>query len=237
MTDPEWDMTETEWMECTEPELMAYFLGDDLSPRKLRLFGCAQVRGVWDVFEKDALRQATEVAERFADGLATKKELQSACKLAKSAYEGVGDIIADHGAMFVEGICLPSPWVKMGTGSSGGIGAVAAEAWSNDDKPWHVAHEEATTLHCQLLRDIAGNPFHPVTFDPSWRTTAVVSLAKSIYENRNMPVGTFDNASLAVLADASEEAGCDVVNMLEHLRQPGDHVRGCWVVDLILGIS
>jgi hypothetical protein len=39
----------------------------------------------------------------------------------------------------------------------------------------------------------------------------------------------------AILADALEEAGCTDAAILSHLRGPGPHVRGCWVVDLLLG--
>jgi hypothetical protein len=61
-------------------------------------------------------------------------------------------------------------------------------------------------------------------------TTTVQQLAESIYSDR-----AFDR--LQVLADALEEAGCDNADILAHCRSPGPHVRGCWVVDLILGKS
>jgi hypothetical protein len=38
-----------------------------------------------------------------------------------------------------------------------------------------------------------------------------------------------------VLADALEEAGCSESEILRHCREPGEHVRGCWVVDLVRG--
>src|SRR5205085_12433942 len=78
-----------------------------------------------------------------------------------------------------------------------------------------------------LLRDIVGNPFRPVALDPAWRTAAVVGLAEAIYAGR-----AFDR--LPILADALEDAGCDNPDVLAHCRGPGPHVRGCWVVDLIL---
>ena len=46
--------------------------------------------------------------------------------------------------------------------------------------------------------------------------------------------GTLDPFRLALLSDALEESGCDDA-LLAHLRSPGPHVRGCHVVDLILG--
>jgi hypothetical protein len=65
----------------------------------------------------------------------------------------------------------------------------------------------------------------------------VVRLAQAAYDERHMPEGTLDNVWLAVLADALEEAGCSDAEILNHLRRPGPHVRGCWVIDLCLGKS
>ena len=43
--------------------------------------------------------------------------------------------------------------------------------------------------------------------------------------------GAFDR--LPVLADALEDAGCVGV-LPTHLRQTGEHPRGCWALDLLL---
>ena len=79
-----------------------------------------------------------------------------------------------------------------------------------------------------LAREVFGNPFHPVTVDPAWLSPTVVSLATAIYEER-----AFDR--LPVLADALEDAGCTNSDLLNHCRQPAEHARGCWAVDLLLG--
>lgn len=72
-------------------------------------------------------------------------------------------------------------------------------------------------------------------FDPCpWINPTVQSLATAAYEHRT-PQGHLDAARLAVLADALEEAGCDSEDVLRHLRHPGPHVRGCWVLDLLTG--
>jgi hypothetical protein len=82
-----------------------------------------------------------------------------------------------------------------------------------------------------LLREVDGPaPYRSVTADPSWLTSAVVSLAEGIYADR-----AFDR--LPILADALQDAGCDNSDVLEHCRGPGPHVRGYWVVDLVLGKS
>src|SRR5262249_28262495 len=87
---------------------------------------------------------------------------------------------------------------------------------------------------CELLHEVFGNPFRSISFVPSWRTTAVVTLARAAYDDRVLPAGTLDPDRLAVLSDALEEAGCDNADVLAHLRGPGPHVRGCWVLDLLL---
>src|SRR5262249_27906398 len=79
-----------------------------------------------------------------------------------------------------------------------------------------------------LIRDIIGNPFRPVTLNPTWRTPAVTSLAQAAYDERHLPSGELDTQRLAILADALEEAGCTSAEILDHLRSPGPHVRGCW---------
>jgi hypothetical protein len=58
---------------------------------------------------------------------------------------------------------------------------------------------------------------------------------QAIYPWRQLPSGYLGSHRLAVLADALEEAGCIDADILNHCRQPGEHVRGCWVVDLLLG--
>jgi hypothetical protein len=75
------------------------------------------------------------------------------------------------------------------------------------------------------------NEYRPVLVDAAWLTwndATIHKLAHSIYADR-----AFDR--LPILADALEDAGCDNADILAHCRGPGPHVRGCWVVDLILG--
>ncbi|MBA4189509.1 MAG: hypothetical protein C0467_16090 [Planctomycetaceae bacterium] len=78
------------------------------------------------------------------------------------------------------------------------------------------------------MREIFGNPFRLVSFDPEWRTSTVLALAQHIYSARDFSV-------MAILGDALEDAGCENEDVLSHCRGPGQHVRGCWVCDLVLG--
>jgi hypothetical protein len=81
-----------------------------------------------------------------------------------------------------------------------------------------------------LIRDIFGNPLRPVRVNPSWLTSDVAVLGRVVYDERAVD-------RLPILADALEDAGCTDGAILEHCRGPGPHVRGCWVVDLLLGKS
>jgi hypothetical protein len=115
--------------------------------------------------------------------------------------------------------------------------------------------QESAAILCELLREVFGpEPFHPSDVNPNWRTEAVVMIARSIadYESprakparrsyrihRAASVQTVEEghsfAPMPLLANALVKAGCDNMKMLAHCRQPEQsHVRGCWLVDLIL---
>jgi hypothetical protein len=86
------------------------------------------------------------------------------------------------------------------------------------------------TAQSALLRDIFGNPFRPVAFNPAWRTDTAVSLARTMYESREF-------GAMPILADALQDAGCEDEQILNHCRDANQpHVRGCWVCDLVLGL-
>ena len=97
--------------------------------------------------------------------------------------------------------------------------------------PHHRAKRCERVVQSALLRDIFGNPFRTVAVDPKWLTWnggTVPAIARRIYDQRRFE-------DMPILADALEDAGCDNQDILTHCRQSGDHVRGCWVVALLLG--
>jgi len=101
-----------------------------------------------------------------------------------------------------------------------------------EDVPHHVCLDAWDSIPPQrqvrILHDLFGNPFRPASIAPSCRTPKLVALAHEIYDNY-----AFDR--LPGLAEALKEAGCDNQEILDHCRAPGPHVRGCWVVDAVLG--
>jgi hypothetical protein len=94
-----------------------------------------------------------------------------------------------------------------------------------------TAEKSEKVEQCNLLRCLFGNPIRPLLLASSWLTWndgTVQKIAQAIYDER-----AFDRMS--ILANALEEAGCTKQDIRTHCRQPGEHVRGCWVVDLLLG--
>jgi hypothetical protein len=102
------------------------------------------------------------------------------------------------------------------------------------DTAWRLTRATARLTQAAILRDIFGpllfreTGIHPVWL--AWHNGLVVSMAQRMYETR-------DFGDMPVLIDALTEAGCDNAEILAHYRQPGPHVRGCWLIDLVLGRS
>jgi hypothetical protein len=93
-----------------------------------------------------------------------------------------------------------------------------------------AAFATAQAKNCELIRDIFGNPHSSPAIDSAWlgwNDRTILKVSQAIYEER-----AFDR--LPILADALEDAGCNVADIVDHCRGPGPHVRGCWVIDLLL---
>jgi hypothetical protein len=203
-------MTEAEWLACGGPEAMLYSLERfRLHPteRKCRLCSVAFCLRLKPSLLHEPARFALEVALRFADGVATEDERFAA-----------GQAVAQVGA----GSAL---YHAIGLDQT--IDDVVYAAEAAQFGLLSVAEEQA--IQVGILRDIFGNPFRPVAFSPDWRTDTVVSLARKMYESREF-------GAMPILADALQDAGCDSDDILSHCRDTSlTHVRGCWVVDLVLG--
>jgi hypothetical protein len=114
---------------------------------------------------------------------------------------------------------------------AGYYGGRPTAARAIDDPVALAARRAEAAVHSALLRDVLGNPFRPApALEAAWlagNDGAVRKIAQAIYDER-----TFD--LLGLLADALEDAGCSNAEVLAHCRGPGEHVRGCWVVDACL---
>jgi hypothetical protein len=196
-------MTEAEWLAGADPEPMLAFLLGRASERKLRLFAAACSRRVWPLID-DLGRAAVEAAELYADGQIDSDVLRAA----RLACRGAGERAA---------------WYAAASSPATAAGNAARSARYASANPLAEAASQA-----DLLREVFGNPFRPVTFNRLWLTPAAVSLAQTIDDER-------DYARMPELAGALESAGCRDAEIGTHCRGRGTHVRGCWVVDRVLG--
>ena len=206
-------MTETEWLTSVDPAPMLEYLWRRASDRKSRLLRCACCRGAWNFLTDNRSRSAVETAERYADGLASNWELLAA---RRDAQRVEIDETVDIEVVFIAKVLRET---RM---------AVQPHARIGPGETWAVQPSVAAAL----LRDLF-NPFRPAPVENSllvWNDATIPKMAQSIYDAR-----AFDR--LPLLADALEEAGCADADILSHCRTPGEHVRGCWVVDLLLGKS
>jgi hypothetical protein len=219
-------MTEEQWLACKNPRDMLPLLHRKASERKVRLFAVACCRRLWGRITDGRSRRAVEVAERFADGEATSKERGAALRSARFVTARYPGDASWYAAAAAEYAAMSRAW---------GAAYEAAEAACKHAGP--KGRPVEAKAQADLLRDLFGNPLRLATITPAWRTPQVVALAQAAYEERELPAGTLDAARLVVLADALEEAGCADPALLNHCRRPGVHVRGCWVVDLLLGKS
>jgi hypothetical protein len=217
-------MTEEEWLTCAAPQAMLEHLRDKATARKLRLFACGQCRQLWSHLSSLRSRRAVEVSESFADGRASQADLKKAWIKAAAFAEG-----------FRKRFRLPAE--ATGWNSLPETHAVHFVVFASGEPCSHVAiySDDSTAFvgdHWQrVFLDIFGNPFRPVSLDAEWLTSTVVALATGIYAER-----AFDR--MPILADALQDAGCTNEDVLNHCRDTSlTHVRGCWVVDLVLGKS
>jgi hypothetical protein len=192
-------------------------------PRKGRLFAVACCYRIWNRLTDERSRKAVETAALHAEGLATDHQLQAAEARASVAHADAYRLRGKAGAC--------PEWAAQF--------AASLDAWFAATRASNFAYVAAgdpvsepgpeKKVQADLARCIFGPlPFRPVAPDPVWLAANVKQLAQGIYADR-----AFDR--LPLLADALEEAGCTDADILAHCRGPSPHVRGCWVVDLILG--
>ncbi len=217
-----------------------------MSDRKFRLFACGCARRLWEAYFQEWPRRsefvrpppgeippAIGLAESFADGYTTPDDIKTLHPdhmpvgsweflNLQSAAEVVTDAALHENAYFAAFQAESVTAIGFAT-----LKVPSPCSPSGLDFDFHVPSA--------LAREIFGSPSRPVTLDAAWLTPTVTLLAQATYDERILPAGTFQPDRLAILADALEDVGCTDAAILDHLRGLGPHVRGCWVVDLLLG--
>jgi hypothetical protein len=236
-------VTEAEWLECENPLAPLAFVAARVTDRKRRLFLCACCARVLErtpthrrffrgdypgCFQK--LERALSVVEQFSEGLVSSDALAKAHRDAEDSvyvpasidYGGESGLDYEAAAVVAAAVehavpedVIAACWRATDSQSAGTPGGEGSR------------RTEEARKQTMVFRDVFGNPFRPARLDTSWLTSTVVALAQGIYEER-----AFDR--LPILGDALEDAGCGNADILDHCRGPGPHVRGCWVVDLVL---
>jgi hypothetical protein len=223
-------MNEATWLACEDPVRMLKFLRRKTSDRKLRLCACACCRHIAYLVIAEGKR-AIEVAEDFADGRAGHDQL-SAARLELEPY-------IKNGPEYVPWLATAESAYEAASEVAGAVSSCAAEAVEiavEASGPESVSsfgttdesRSKADSVCVEALRCIFGSPFRKVKFNKKWRTDTALALAGQMYESR-------DFATMPILADALQDAGCDNADILDHCRDRGAHVLGCWVIDLVLG--
>ena len=213
-------MTEEEWLVSDAPDSMLLYLHDKVSDRKFRLFACACTRLVGHLLKAKRARELVARIEQWADDTDIGDEFPCGRQVYQLEQQLKPHTAERLAAEAVGDAAGSGPWAAAWQVTSTVRRALQARKRGPVVSP---ALQQAA-----LLRHIFGNPFAPPVFDPGWRTEATTAIARAAYDERRWD-------DLPFLADALEEAGCTDEAILRHFREPGEHVRGCWVLDLVLG--
>jgi hypothetical protein len=210
-------MTEAEWHVCADPEATLSACLQRGTVRKARLLAvacCYRLVSYLPLIagtERDDLLNALcdradqPIPDNWTDAICDDYDFVRTF----DGVDGFGEIV-DSYMMITAG------------GLAGGLKHAKYAAEGN-------GAQDESSPQAALIRCLFGNPFRPVAFSPEWRTDTAVALACQMYESREF-------GAMPILADALQDAGCEDEQILLHCRDTNTtHVRGCWVVDLVLG--
>ena len=206
-------MSEAEWLNATTPHQLLDLLSSGYSRRKLRHCVCACLRCVISAPLISTEVRALTFAELIAD-------------------DEMNVDFDEWGALWDE-LDARTRIASSGPFDPGMLLIHAVSENIHEEARWLLAGFEDVGISAEIplrvLREIFGNPFRPVSFSPDWRTDTAVTLARQMYDSREF-------SAMPILADALQDAGCDNDEVLSHCRDAKQaHVRGCWVVDGVLG--
>jgi hypothetical protein len=226
-------MTDADWEAGTDIERMLLVVRDRGSPRQHRCVHAALVGTVIARLKHPSANKLLATLDDYASGTFSRSQL--ARELGRKEYgKLIFDILglplsadseSNTPGADVQTVCF---WVLSTT--------IPELPIYSEIRKWEEVSSRSTdpsvtlwvTRIGSVFRDVLGNPYRQVAWQRSWRTEAAVALARGMYESR-------DFGPMPVLADALEDAGCADPDVLAHCRGDGPHVRGCWVVDLVLG--
>jgi hypothetical protein len=256
-------MTPEQWFAESNPDALLMLVGPypmhweadaarrtpPATRRQLRLFAVACARMAWDVLPTDA-RSAVLISERFAEGRASESDLRAAgVRLPEvpvtfpqhAASAAAWSSLTVRDRTVVARVAVDALWSPIEAARSaakavaGRAAGPAPPGHTSAIRDWHTTWNNtflaARATQAAFARDIFPPPAYTPRLARDWLTSTVVALARGMDAS-----GDFSAAP--ILADALQDAGCDDETVLQCCRVAGNvHVRGNWVVDLVLGRS
>lgn len=249
-------MTEAEWRSAEDPKPMLEFLICRAADRKLRramvrklrLCAAACARRVWPLLPGERGRSWIEIAEALADDRTVAVDVERERADYGEAFQHIdgwrqerANRVSYYSLSAAQGtIQLEAEFLGHWTRRGGGVAQLtdvpvwAARALAHLSRPddeaemdWAIFFRELAAF-VPIVWEVFGNPFETPRFDARWRTADTAGLAVAIYEDRAF-------GRMPILGDALMDAGCEDQDIIAHCQGQGPHVRGCWVVDLLLG--
>jgi hypothetical protein len=218
-------MTEAEWLACGSLNRMLAFLRGRISDRKLRLLMSLWARSRWEHPTEDRNRHSVIAGAEYPGGALGANAIAASHRAGREVtQEALWEIDIDEMIEEAQPVRLfrGAHWAQVANEAAHSPFHPAL-AWDEDgEQDWRLR---------EALRDLVGNPFQPTHLEKSWRLWndgTPMKIAQAIYDDHRF-------TDLPILADALEDAGCTDRHILDHCRSGGEHVRGCWVVDLLLG--
>jgi hypothetical protein len=235
-------MTEAEWLACEDPTPMLAFLQDISYDRKYRLFAISALLPYVLAHGDELTRRIIETAENAAEGELNRSELHrermgvGSWSLPAVPYlpadlvtRAAGLCLGSHALNAVVAVVSAVAHIESCIGSCVQTDDSSRPQVTEKTRQFGDIRRDCKSRLAVNLRDIIGNPFRSVGIRRLWRTDTVLTLARQMYESR-------DFGAMPILADALQDAGCENDDILSHCRDANHpHVRGCWVVDLVLG--
>jgi hypothetical protein len=253
-------MTRTEWLTATWPDRLLLHLRlrkrAPVSHRRLRLFACAAVRHLASQlpnFDVAAVSAGVEAWCDEPDNDAELRNARAAVRLLQQRHASplpiswrwrghselqhiLYNVPESARPLFLALVCTrlltTSSRLNLRTRVSGNVSALISRY------AIMVGGKDEPEYHVRLLHDIFGPVPHLPALAPGileWNGGTIPVLARALYQHPVTAQGQLSADRMAILADALEEAGCARDDIRDHLRGPGPHVLGCWVVDQILG--
>jgi hypothetical protein len=217
-------MTEQEWLAADDPTPLLLYLQSRGDSRRFWLFAAACCRHFPQLVEIEAGRVLVEAVEGHADAALLSSAVQAAVSGFQHWFPEAG---APGSSIYLNRNLATALFASTAWEVAWKIGGYVREVVCISGRD----EQAENAMYAKLIRCIFGNPFRPAAAQAAWlrwNDGTVPRLARSIYEGCRF-------GDLPILHDALLDAGCDNQDILDHCQAPGPHVKGCWVLDLLLG--